>query len=116
MKSINPKAKPYLLFGLLLLIFRAYINFSTELVPGLNGGYYPLQVRTILENGSLGFPDMPLYFYLNAFAVQVLQGFTNFPLDTLIINTTKVFDTVLLPLTIIPLFWIFWSLIWYQPM
>jgi len=61
----------YLLFGGLLLVLRLVFNFSYELIPGINGGYYPLQIRTVLESGRLGFPDMPLYFYLNAGLVRL---------------------------------------------
>jgi len=62
----------YLIFGVLLLTLRLIFNFKFELIPGINGGYYPLQVRTLIGTGYLGFSDMPLYFYLNAFFVNLL--------------------------------------------
>jgi hypothetical protein len=101
---IPKRAFPYIVFGTILLIVRAYANFSFDLIPGTNGGYYPLQVRSILENGQLGFPDMPLYFFINAAVVKLSSWFSTAPVEVLIIHTTKVFDILLLPLAAIPLY------------
>jgi len=49
-----------LVFFALSTAIRFFFNFSQELIPGVNGGYYPLQVRSILMEGHLGFSDMPL--------------------------------------------------------
>jgi hypothetical protein len=64
-----------LIFGLISFIIRFYLNFSQELIPGVNGGYYPLQVRTLLAFGYLGFSDMPLLFYLNAMIIKIISLF-----------------------------------------
>jgi len=62
-KSITGTKEGYLQWIILLLIIliviaiRLAINFKSELMPGVNGIYYPLQVRSILENGKLAFPD-----------------------------------------------------------
>ncbi len=85
------------------LAARLYINFSSELLSG-NGGYYPLQVRTLLERGALGFSDMPLLFYVNAGIVKLLS-LIGFSLnDALILNTVKFMDAILFPLIVIPLY------------
>lgn len=83
---------------------RLFINFSHELIPGVNGGYYPLQVRSILENGHLEFSDMPLLFYLNA-AIIKFMSLIGFPIsDTLILNVVKIVDSISLPLLLFPLY------------
>ncbi len=94
----------YLISAIALLILRLIFNFSYELIPGINGGYYPLQVRSLLETGRLGFPDMPLYFYLNAAVVKIIAFFIPADLNLLIIHSNKIIDAISLPLIIIPLY------------
>jgi len=94
----------YLIFGVLLLTLRLIFNFKFELIPGINGGYYPLQVRTLLDTGHLGFSDMPLYFYINAVFVKIVSFFTTIDNNQLIIYTSKILDSILLPLLVIPLY------------
>lgn len=94
----------YLIFGLLALCLRLYFNFSQELIPGANGGYYPLQVRSVLTNGHLGFSDMPLIFYLNAFIIKIISFFGFPTTDNLILNVVKVIDSLSIPLLLIPLY------------
>lgn len=96
----------FLLFGGLLVIIRLYINFSTDLVPGLNGGYYPFQVRNVLETGWLGFPDMPLLFFVNAFFVKIASIFTTLD-DSLIIFINKVVDSFSLGFIVIPFYYFY---------
>jgi len=91
-----------LLFALATAI-RLFFNFSQELIPGVNGGYYPLQVRTVLENGRLGFSDMPLLFYLNAFLLKVISFFGFSITDNLILNVVKIVDSISLPVLLFPL-------------
>jgi hypothetical protein len=94
----------YLIFGVLLLTLRLIFNFKFELIPGINGGYYPLQVKTLLDTGHLGFSDMPLYFYINAFFVKIVTFFTIIDIDQLIIYTSKIIDSISLPLLVVPLY------------
>lgn len=86
------------------MTLRLIFNYNSELIPGINGGYYPLQVRTLLDTGHLGFSDMPLYFYINAFFVKVASFFTTIDIDHLIIHTSKIIDSISLPFLIIPLY------------
>jgi hypothetical protein len=91
------------------LLVKVYLNFSYELIPGTNGGYYPLQIRTILRTGALGFNDMPLVFYLN---VMVLKLFSIFGLsidNQAIILVNKAIDSLFIPLGLIPLYQILHS-------
>jgi hypothetical protein len=32
----------YLLFAIAILLYRLFVNFSYDLIPGITGGYYPL--------------------------------------------------------------------------
>jgi len=86
------------------VIVRLYFNFSQELIPGINGGYYPLQVRSLLTNGHLGFSDTPLLFYLNAFVVKVISFFGTTINDNLILLIIKLTDSILFPLLVIPFY------------
>ncbi len=45
---------------------------KAELLPGLDGPYYWIQTRKILEQGHLAFDDVPLVFYLQAFFAWIL--------------------------------------------
>ncbi|MCB9347531.1 MAG: hypothetical protein H6573_08440 [Lewinellaceae bacterium] len=91
---------------LLAVALRLSLHFRQELIPGVNGGYYPLQVRSLLENGRLGFADMPLYFWFNAFWVKVLAVFSATPAESWIIPVVKTVDSLFLPLLLVPLYFI----------
>ncbi len=95
---------PYLFCGILLLAYRLWVNFSHELLPGINGGYYPLQIRSVMENGSPGFSDMPLLFYLNAFLVRAFSLFCDQDTGQIILFTSRLTDSLSLPLLLIPLY------------
>jgi len=92
-----------ILFALSTVI-RLFFNFSQELIPGVNGGYYPLQVRSILANEHLGFSDMPLLFYLDAFLIKFISFFGFSITDTLILTLVKIVDSISLPLLLLPLY------------
>ncbi len=99
--------KPWLYLTLLFCLcvgLRGYQNFSSFLVSGINGGYYPVQVRSIIEMGRLAYPDMPLVFYLEAGLVLIIRSFTGYALPDLILFVVKLFDAVIPPLLIFPLF------------
>ena len=58
---------PLLLWIMLLAVAgRAWLLFGTPYMPGVNGAYYLIQARAILERGVLGISDLPLTFYLQA--------------------------------------------------
>ena len=108
--NIHPSDKPilmFLVFGIISLGIRLYFNFSQDLIPGINGGYYPLQVRYVLTNGHLGFPDMPLIFYLDAILIKFVSLFGVPITDTLIMNVVKIIDSISIPLLLIPIYKIF---------
>lgn len=106
LKSKNNRFNLLILISLILiaLTIRIMMNFSSELISGVNGAYYPLQVRLVLETGYLGFADMPFLFYFDALIIKILQ-FLGFSLtDSLIINTVKLIDSISFVLIIIPVY------------
>ena len=99
------KKLPYLIIGLLAMLLRFYLNFHTQLVPGLNGGYYLVQVRSLLNNGALAFPDMPLLFYLQGLLVKIIAWLMPaLQSDQIIIFVAKFTDSIGLPLMLIPIY------------
>lgn len=86
------------------VIGRLYVNFSPPLMAGVNTPYYPVQVRSILETGHLGFPDLPFVFYLEAFFAKLLHLFNLCNLSGCIMASWKIIDAVLYPLIAIPIF------------
>lgn len=105
MKFIQTNLLPlsFWLVGVTSFAVRAVLNFSQELLIG-NGGYYPLQVRTVLERGELAFPDMPLLFYLDAGIVRLLSFFGAPASNQMILNVVKVVDSLSIPLLLVPLY------------
>ena len=86
-----------------VIILRLYVSFSHHLILGMDGGYYPVQVRNILKTGLLSFNDVPLYFYFCASIVKIISIFIAIN-DQTIINIIKIVDSTALPLLAIPLF------------
>jgi hypothetical protein len=92
------------LITLIAIAIRLYISFSHDLILGVDGGYYPVQVRSILNTGFLSFKDVPLYFY---FCASIVKGisFLGFNVtDDTIISVIKIVDSAALPLLAIPLY------------
>jgi len=97
----------FIAVGLVAVLIRLALNFNSGLIPGINGGYYPYQVKTILNTYRLGFQDMPLYFYLNASIVWMAQLFGYATTNNSIISIMKVVDSISLPILLIPLYYTF---------
>ncbi|MFT3829918.1 MAG: hypothetical protein QM691_09470 [Opitutaceae bacterium] len=87
----------------LAIAARAWLLFRTALVPGMNGAYYLVQARALLEHGRLGIPDLPLTFWLQAGLARLCQLVTGLPPEDAILLTVKLADSVLPPLVAIPL-------------
>lgn len=83
---------------------RACLMFSTPFVPGMNGGYYLVQARALLEKGALGIPDLPLTFTLHAALAWLLNAVTGRGLEPSILLAVKVADSILPPLAAWPVF------------
>jgi hypothetical protein len=103
-KIISLRVLAFILITLIAIIFRLHVSFSHDLILGVDGGYYPLQVRSILNTGFLSFNDVPLYFYFCASIVKVLSLIGSpMPAES-IISVIKIVDSAVLPLLAIPLF------------
>ncbi len=99
------------LFALVALAIaaRAWLLFSTPLVPGMNGAYYLVQARSLLEHGHLGIPDLPLTFWLHAGLAKLFQFVSGLPQDDAIVWAVKLADAALPPLAALPVAWLGWQ-------
>jgi hypothetical protein len=53
-------------------VARSLATLIPPLVVGEDGAYYLVQVRAIVRDGTLAFPDLPLLFYVQAGAARLL--------------------------------------------
>lgn len=83
---------------------RAWLLFGTRYVPGVNGGYYLVQARALMERGELGIPDLPLTFHLHAAVAWVIGGMGGLARAEAIVWAVKLCDAVLPPLVAWPVF------------
>lgn len=97
-----------LLFAIISIsiILRLYINFETKLMPGVMATYYPIQVRSILDNGRLGLPDLPFVFYFEALIAKILIVLNLCSKSTCIMASSKITDAVVYPLIGIPFYYL----------
>jgi hypothetical protein len=82
---------------------RAWIYLRSPFSPGMNGAYYLVQARSLLEKGSLGIPDMPLTFSLHA-AVALLLKTCGMESAAAISLAVKTLDSLLPPLVGLPVY------------
>lgn len=83
---------------------RAWLLFGTDFVPGVNGAYYLVQARSLMERGVLGIPDMPLTFHLHAALAWGLVKVGGIGRADAIPRAVKLCDAVLPPLVAWPVF------------
>lgn len=83
---------------------RAWLLFRTPYVPGINGAYYLVQARALLDRGVLGIPDMPLTFHIHASVAWALMHLTHLSQTDAIVWAVKGCDAVLPPLVAWPVF------------
>ncbi len=91
-------------FILLAILIRTHLNFSQELIPGVNGGYYPLLARNLLDFNSVRYPDAPLVHWLIAGISWLIGLLTDLTRDQSVIAAAKLFDSAIPPLTAIPVY------------
>jgi len=92
-----------LVVGLAVAI-RWRINFSQKLMPGNNGAYYLVQVRSLLEDGRLHISAPPFVFYMEALAAWVLLMLRAGSSADCIFWACKGVDSVLPALAAVPAF------------
>lgn len=70
---------------------------SGDLLPGLDGAFYWVQIRSLLTNGTMAYEDLPLVFWVQAILAKIVG---NIPLavrlSDAILPTLSVFPLVLL--------------------
>lgn len=96
---------PVVVFMLLAAAIRLLFTASPDyyLLEG-DGPYYPLQVRSLIENFKLGYPDVPLIFILEAILAKILYLVNFASLDECIVASIRILDAILPPLAAIPAF------------
>jgi hypothetical protein len=82
---------------------RGWIYLRSPFSPGMNGAYYLVQARSILEKGALGIPDMPLTFTLQAAFAWLVQ-LMGIDQATAISFSVKLLDSLLPPLVGLPVY------------
>lgn len=92
-----------ILFVFIAILIRLHTQFSQELIPGINGGYYPLLARNILESGRMNYPDAPLIHYFNAFVAKLISLITGKTTDASVLLAVRLTDSLIPPLVILPL-------------
>jgi len=96
---------PWLLLAMIIGLAAAIrwrINFGGALMPGVNGPYYPVQVRALLKTGQLGFPDFPLVFWLEALVARLLFALKVGSLSDCIMWASKGVDALFPTLAAVP--------------
>ena len=78
------------------------VDLATPLVPKVNGAYYLVQVRSLLETGRLSFADFPLVFVLEAGLAALLSAL-GVAGQAAILAAVKTVDIVLPALAALPL-------------
>lgn len=81
---------------------RAELLFSTDLMPGMNGAYYLVQARSLLEKGALAIPDLPLVFSLHALLALVIEVVTPLARQEAVFWAVKLGDSLLPALGVLP--------------
>ena len=89
---------------------RASLQFGTPLAPGINGAYYFVQARAVLETGALGVPDLPFIFWLHAGLAWTVQTISGIAREDAIVWAVKSADSLLPALIAWPLGLLGWRL------
>ncbi len=79
----------------LIAVFYKFSLTSNSLLPGLDGAYYWVQVRSLLENSSLAFSDLPLVIYVQAGIAWLLND---------IPSAVRISDAILPALSAFPIY------------
>jgi len=94
-----------MLAGIIVIavLLRAKLTFASDLLPGINGGYYPLMTKGLISSGSLPFQDAPLVFWIETLLSKFIYLFTGNH-ETAIILGCRIVDAALPPLAAIPIY------------
>ncbi|MFA6481379.1 MAG: hypothetical protein WCW62_02290 [Bacteroidales bacterium] len=95
---------PVVLIILMASLLRARLNFSSAMIPGINGGYYPLLVRNLIEFGSVRYPDAPLVYWIQGGMTYLIRLLSGLSLDQSVLLASRLFDSIIPTLAYIPVF------------
>ena len=100
----GPQGRQWPLIALVVLAasIRGSLLFGTSLMPGTNGGYYLVQARAVLSHGTLGLPDLPLIFYVQASLARAVRWVSGCDTDSCILFAVKLTDSILPALVALP--------------
>lgn len=87
------------------VVVRSWLHWHSPYVPGMNGAYYLIQARALLEKGHLGVPDLPLTFMLQAGVARGLM-LLGLGQERAIVSAVKLCDGCLPPLAAWPVWWL----------
>ena len=105
----------YFILGILSFGVKFFLELQSDIVTGINGGYYPVQIMKIIEHGSLGMNDMPLVFYINALLVKIIAFILpSYSIEYLVLFVVKILGALSIPLLLFPLYKINHNLITYK--
>jgi len=91
---------------ILAIILRLFVNYETKLMPGVMATYYPIQVRSIFEDGRLGLPDLPFVFYFEAIVAKIFMFTGLCDQSACIMASSKIVDAVVYPFIAIPFYFL----------
>ncbi|RTY85776.1 hypothetical protein [Flavobacterium sp. GT3R68] len=97
----------YWVFGLMLMAMTIRLKFHLNgnyLLAGVDGPYYPLQVRSLMDKFRLGISDMPLLFMLEAALAFIFKMLFRGSLNESILIAVKFVDIVIPPCAAIPVY------------
>ena len=99
---------PVIVFMVTAVFIRWYRTAAAYhyLLAGSDGPYFPLQVRSLVEQGRLAFPDMPLLFVFGALVAKLFFFLHLGTIDECVLMAVRSIDTILPPLSAIPVFYI----------
>ncbi|RLF09785.1 MAG: hypothetical protein DRJ98_07515 [Thermoprotei archaeon] len=104
------RGREALWIGALILIIalgialRLSVHFREYLIPSCDGGYYPVQVRSLITTGKLEYPALPLTFFIQAGFAELLYLLGLGPLEECIIIGIKLEDSIIPALSAIPVY------------
>jgi hypothetical protein len=97
-----PKHWLILLGIVLAAAARAWLHFSTPMIQGMNGAYYLVQARSLIEKAALAIPDLPLTFALHAACAKAVHAVLPLSLEQAVMFAVKSLDSLLPALAVIP--------------
>jgi hypothetical protein len=103
-RNFFPRVSPVVGIVAIAVAARVSFLFHTPYVPGVNGAYYLIQARALIERGVPGIPDLPLTFYLQAAVAWSLAAMGGVPWADAIVWGVKLSDAVFPPLSAWPVY------------